>query len=102
MSLLVRVIVTKTFIHQENIDMSKIMNEETVEQIQQKLCKLVDKVESIISSNDLCDGVCEKYKDKIRTPEEQSLFRKCGCLDSRELEELEKNPEEKPEEKNNL
>jgi len=62
--------------------MSRLTNDKASEKIQENLGKITQVVrDSVSSSSDYCENVCNSLKGEDRTDEEQKLWDKCGCVD---------------------
>ena len=62
--------------------MSSLTNDKASEKIQENLEKITQVVhDSVSSSSDYCEDICDSLKGKDRTGEEKKIWRKCGCVD---------------------
>lgn len=57
------------------------MNDETSEQIQENLKKLVETVDKTVNQSSYCRNICNSLRGKNRDSKEQRKWDECGCVE---------------------
>lgn len=57
------------------------MNDETSEQIQDNLKKLVETVDKTVNQSSYCRNICNSLRGKNRDSKEQRKWDECGCIE---------------------